>query len=66
MSQWDKLLNKILNLSNDLKFNDLKRFLKSMVTLCLRLMVAAATQLLEEKGTYQLLFLDMTQLKKFM
>ena len=28
MSQWDKLLNKILNLSNDLKFNELKKVLE--------------------------------------
>ena len=28
MSQWDKLLSKILNLSNDLKFNELKKVLE--------------------------------------
>ena len=30
MSRWDKLLDRILNLSNDLRYDELKRFLKHM------------------------------------
>lgn len=53
MSKWDKLLAKIVSLSNDMRFSELQKVLNLMVTERKLPVAAVAITLLERKAANQ-------------
>lgn len=66
MSKWEKLLQRILSLSKDLRFDELRKVLETTATKCFPLAAAVVTIPSASPAASQSPFLSMSPLRKYM
>lgn len=66
MSKWDKLITRICNLSNDLRFNELRKVLESYGYEMNAPRSGSSHYTLERKAVCHSLYQNMNRLRKYM
>ena len=66
MSRWDKLLSRICSLSKDIRFDELKKFLKAADMKCIRQGEAAVIAHFGKQDVSLLQYRDMNRLRESM